>query len=133
VSDEVHGLVAVSSRCRDGGAPMCRPAIRHSTGQRADGGDADVSYAGSGLIGQAGAFGARRRSFPFGHRLKGPAVLICSAAPSPGPFAGTMGWPRFDHRRRRGEFEAAGAACQTPARSGSADGFIGFRAAPADG
>ena len=141
VSDEVHGLVAgLVSMCRDGGAPSVPrgdPA-QHLAGVRRRL-MLDVSYAGSALIGQAGAFAggpAPGERFPFGHRLKGTGHHLI--------LFGSI--PRLDHLRERwgglvsiidaaeGEFDAA--ECGLPGTGAilvRPDGFIGFRATPADG
>ncbi len=56
----------------------------------------DVSYAGSTLIGQGGAFASRPapgERFPFGHLLWGTGhhLIVSDSNPWLGPSAGTMG------------------------------------------
>jgi 2-polyprenyl-6-methoxyphenol hydroxylase-like FAD-dependent oxidoreductase len=141
VSDEVHGLVAgLVSMCRDGGAPNVPPGdpAQHLAGVRRRL-MLDVSYAGSALIGQAGAFAggpAPGERFPFGHRLKGTGHHLIL-------FGST---PRLDHLRQPwgglvsiidaagGEFDAAECGLpDTGAILVRPDGVIGFRATAADG
>jgi FAD binding domain len=140
VSDEVHRLVTgLVSMCRDGGAPSVSPGdpAQNMAGARRRL-MLDVSYAGSTLVGQAGAFAAGPppgEHFPFGHRLKGTLHHLIV-------FGGT---PRLENLRERwgglvsiidaaeGEFDAA--ECGLPDTSAilvRPDGFIGFRATPVD-
>jgi hypothetical protein len=141
VSDEVHGLVAgLVSMCRDGGAPNVPrgdPA-QHAAGVRRRL-MLDVSYAGSALIGQAGALAggpAPGERFPFGHRLKGTSHHLIM-------FGST---PRLEHLRElwgglvsmidaaESGFDAAECGLpDTGAILVRPDGFIGFRATPVDG
>jgi 2-polyprenyl-6-methoxyphenol hydroxylase-like FAD-dependent oxidoreductase len=140
VSDEVHSFVMdLIATCEAGGAPVVPPAdpaediasARRRT-------MLDVSYAGSALVGEAGAFveglspGGR---FPACHHLNGTRhYLIAFGEP-----------PRLDYFRRRWgdlvsivdassvEFDAAAAGVP----DGGAvlvrpDGFVGFRVNPAD-
>ena len=140
VSDDVHGLVMrLVAVCRDGGFPNLPPedpatelaGVRRRL-------MLDVSYAGSMLVGQAGAMldgpGPGLR-FPACHRLRGTGhhLIVFGEA------------SRLDALRARwGELvsiiDAAGAGFDAIAAGvpqGGAilvrpDGFIGFRAAPAD-
>jgi hypothetical protein len=140
VSDEVHSLVMdLVAMCDGGGAPTLPqgdPAQNVAAARRRS--MLDVSYAGSALVGQAGAVvegpspGDR---FPARHRLSGTCHHLIV-------FGGA---PRLDYLRARwnklvsivdassAHFDAAvagvpngGAILVRP------DGFIGFRAAPAD-
>lgn len=141
VSDEVHRLVTgLVSMCRDGGAPSVSPGdpAQNMAGARRRL-MLDVSYAGSTLIGQAGAFAGGPppgERFPFSHRLKGTLHHLIV-------FGGA---PRLENLRERwgglvsiidaaeGEFGAA--ECGLPDTGVilvRPDGFIGFRATPVDG
>ena len=140
VSDEVHGLVkGLVSMCQDGGVPRVPPGdpVQNLASARRRL-MLDVSYAGSPLVGQAGACAgepAPGERFPFGHRLKGTGHHLIV-------FGDTS---RLDYLQERWRglvliVDAAGAGfsateCGVP--DGSAilvrpDGFIGFRATPAD-
>jgi hypothetical protein len=144
VSDEVHGLVmGLVATCGDGGVPTV-PA-----GDPADNVAArrkrlmlDVSYAGSALVGPVGAVPGTvpgrpspGERFPACHRLRGTGhhLIVFGEA------------PRLDHVRARwGKLvsivDASGAPCdaaEAGVPDGGAilvrpDGFIGFRAVPAD-
>jgi 6-methylpretetramide 4-monooxygenase / 4-hydroxy-6-methylpretetramide 12a-monooxygenase len=140
VSDEVHNLVmGLVAMCDGGGAlslPPGDPAQNAAAVRRRL--MLDVSYAGSALVGQAGA--PAEKPFPGGrfparHRLTGTSHhLIVFGEP-----------PRLEHLRAQwgalvsivdastAEFDAAEAGLP----NGGAilvrpDGFIGFSAAPAD-
>jgi 2-polyprenyl-6-methoxyphenol hydroxylase-like FAD-dependent oxidoreductase len=140
VSDEVHGTVMkLVAMCASGEAPTLPqgdPAQNLAAARRRS--MLDVSYAGSALVGRAGTFvdgpspGDR---FPGCHRLAGTChhLIVFGKA------------PRLDYLRARwGKLvsivEASGApfdATEAGMPSGGAilvrpDGFIGFRAAPAD-
>jgi 2-polyprenyl-6-methoxyphenol hydroxylase-like FAD-dependent oxidoreductase len=140
VSDEVHSLVMeLVAMCEGGGAPALPPgdpaqnvmaARRRSM--------LDVSYAGSALVAQAGAVVAAPSPgdrFPACHRLSGTChhLIVFGAA------------PRLDYLGARwGKLvsivdasSAAFDATEAGVPNGGAilvrpDGFIGFRAAPAD-
>ena len=140
VSDEVHGLVkGLVSMCQDGGVPMVLQGdpVQSLAGARRRL-MLDVSYSGSPLVSQAGAFAngpAAGERFPFGHCLKGTCHHLIV-------FGGT---PRLDHLQEHwgglvSIVDAANAGfsateCGVPG-SGAIlvrpDGFIGFRATPAD-
>jgi 2-polyprenyl-6-methoxyphenol hydroxylase-like FAD-dependent oxidoreductase len=141
VSDEVHGFVMkLIAMCDGGGTPTLPPedpaenvaAMRRRS-------MLDISYAGSPLIGQAGAALVERPSpgdrFPACNRLSGAShhLIVFGEA------------PRLDYLRARwGKLvsivDAASAhfnAAEAGVPNGGAilvrpDGFIGFRAAPAD-
>ena len=140
VSDEVHGRVmGLVSMCRAGGAPSVQPG---DPAQRQAGLRRrlmlDVSYAGSALVGEVGAFatgpGPGER-FPFGHRLKGTGHHLI--------IFGSI--PQLDELQERWDglvsiidggsaFDAAQCGLpDTGAILVRPDGFIGFRAAPVDG
>jgi hypothetical protein len=141
VSDEVHRLVTGLVAMCDGGGVLSLPpgdpaedlaGVRRRL-------MLDVSYAGSPLVGQAGGATAGGPSpgerFPARHWLSGTGhhLIVFGAA------------PRLDHLRARwGQLvsivDAASAqfdATEAGVSNGGAilvrpDGFIGFRAAPAD-
>ncbi len=140
VSDEVHSLVMdLVAMCDGGGAPTLPqgdPAQNLAAARRRS--MLDVSYAGSALVGQAGAVvegpspGDR---FPACHRLSGTChhLIVFGEA------------PRLDYLRARWDklvsiVDASSAhfdATEAGVPDGGAilvrpDGFIGFRAAPAD-
>lgn len=140
VSDEVHGLVTgLVSMCQDGGVPVVPqgdPAQNLAGARRRL--MLDVSYAGTPLLGQAGTFAGGPvpgERFPFGHHLEGTGHHLIV-------FGGT---PRLDHLHEHwgglvSIVDAANAGfsateCGVP-DSGAIlvrpDGFIGFRATPAD-
>lgn len=140
VSDEVHGLVmALIAACAERGVPSLPPPdpVQElaATRRRCM---LDVSYAGSPLVGQAGtATGAPApgQRFPGRVRLRGTPhhLLVFGKAPR-----------LVDFRARWGELvsiidgaEARFDAAKAGVPDGGAvlvrpDGFIGFRAAPAD-
>jgi 2-polyprenyl-6-methoxyphenol hydroxylase-like FAD-dependent oxidoreductase len=138
VSDEVHGFVANLIAMCDGdgapAAPLNDPVTEMAAARRRS--MLDISYAGSALVGQAGAMldgpstGAR---FPACHRLSGTShhLIVPSGA------------PRLDYLRERwdklvsiidaSQFDATSRGVS----NGAAvlvrpDGFVGFRANPAD-
>ena len=140
VSHEVHSLVMeLVAMCDGGGAPTLPqgdPAQNVAAARRRS--MLDVSYAGSALVGQAGAVvegpspGDR---FPACHRLSGTChhLIVFGEA------------PRLDYLRARWDklvsiVDASSAhfdATEAGVPNGGAilvrpDGFIGFRAAPAD-
>jgi 2-polyprenyl-6-methoxyphenol hydroxylase-like FAD-dependent oxidoreductase len=140
VSDEVHRLVTdLVAMCADCGVPT----VPEGTPQQNAIGTRkrlmlDVSYAGSALVGQAGAVFARPAPgvrFPDSCRLKGTGhhLIVFGVA------------PRLDQFRARWDslvsiIDASSAkfdATEAGVPGGGAilvrpDGFIGFRAAPAD-
>lgn len=140
VSDEIHDFViGLVETCSNGGIPVVPPADPAEaiavTRKRSM---LDVSYAGSALVGQAGADagGAPPGSrFGAGHRLSGTGHhLIVSGAP-----------PGLEHFRARWEgfvsiVDAASAefvTAEAGVPNGGAllirpDGFVGFRASPVD-
>jgi hypothetical protein len=140
VSDEVHSLVMdLVAMCDDGGTPTLpqgNPAQNLAAARRRS--MLDISYAGSALVGQAGTVtegpspGDR---FPACHRLSGTChhLIVFGKA------------PRLDYLRARWDklvsiVDASTAhfdAIEAGVPDGGAilvrpDGFIGFRAAPAD-
>jgi 2-polyprenyl-6-methoxyphenol hydroxylase-like FAD-dependent oxidoreductase len=140
VSDEVHSLVAeLSAMCEGGGTPTLRQgdeAQNVADARRRT--MLDVSYAGSALVGQAGAPAEGPppgQRFPACHRLSGTRhhLIVFGEA------------PRLDDFRARWDqlvsiVDASSAhfdAAEAGVPNGGAvlvrpDGFIGFRAAPAD-
>jgi 2-polyprenyl-6-methoxyphenol hydroxylase-like FAD-dependent oxidoreductase len=140
VSDEVHSLVMeLVAMCDGGGAPALTqgdPAQNAAVTRRRS--MLDVSYAGSALVGQAGAAVAGPSPgdrFPACHRLSGTCHHLIV-------FGGA---PRLDYLGARwGKLvsiaDASSAnidATEAGVPNGGAvlvrpDGFIGFRAAPAD-
>jgi 2-polyprenyl-6-methoxyphenol hydroxylase-like FAD-dependent oxidoreductase len=141
ISDEVHRLVTgLVAMCGGGSAPSLPPGdpTENLAGVRKRL-MLDVSYAGSPLVGQAGGAMAGGPSpgerFPARHWLRGTGhhLIVFGAA------------PRLDHLRARwGQLvsivDAASAhfdATEAGVPNGGAvlvrpDGFIGFRAAPAN-
>ena len=140
VSDEVHSLVmGLVAMCRVGGEPSVPqgdpPQNMLGVRRRLM---LDVSYAGSALVGHAGAViegPSPGERFPSCHRLRGTGhhLIVFGAA------------PRLNHLRARWDklvsiVDAANAhfdATEAGVPNGGAilvrpDGFIGFRAAPAD-
>jgi hypothetical protein len=140
VSDEVHGLVMELVAMCDGDRmpdlPPGDPAAEVAAARRRS--MLDVSYAGSPLVGQAGAAAegpSPGDRFPARHRLSGTCHHLIV-------FGKT---PRLDDLRTRwgtlvSIVDAARAqldATEAGVPDGGAvlvrpDGFIGFRAAPAD-
>jgi hypothetical protein len=139
-SDEVHRLVMGLVAMCDGGIALSLPPgdpAENLAGLRKRL-MLDVSYAGSALVGQAGAAAdgpSPGERFPARHRLSGTGhhLIVFGAAPC------------LDHLRAQwGELvsivDAAGAAfgaSEAGVPSGGAilvrpDGFIGFRATPAN-
>jgi hypothetical protein len=140
VSHEVHSLVmGLVAMCRGGGAPglpQGDPAQNVAAARKRS--MLDVSYAGSALIGQVGAVVEGRspgERFPAGLRLSGTChhLIVFGEA------------PRLDYLRARWDqlvsiVDASSAsfdAAEAGVPNGGAilvrpDGFIGFRAAPAD-
>jgi 2-polyprenyl-6-methoxyphenol hydroxylase-like FAD-dependent oxidoreductase len=140
VSDQVHSLVmGLVAMCHGGS----EPSVPHGDPAQNLAGVRrrlmlDVSYAGSALVGQAGAVIERTspgERFPSCHRLRGTGhhLIVFGAA------------PRLDYLRARWDklvsiVDAANAhfdATEAGVPNGGAilvrpDGFIGFRAAPAD-
>jgi 2-polyprenyl-6-methoxyphenol hydroxylase-like FAD-dependent oxidoreductase len=141
VSDEIHGFVMeLIAMCRGGrpfSLPPTDPAQQRALMRRRS--MLDVSYAGSALVGEAGAIVAAGPSpgdrFPARVRLGGTChhLVVFGAA------------PRLDQFRARWDgliavVDGAGERFD-PAEAGAPDGgavlvrpdgFIGFRAAPAD-
>jgi 2-polyprenyl-6-methoxyphenol hydroxylase-like FAD-dependent oxidoreductase len=140
VSDEVHSLVMdLVAMCDDGGTPTLPqgdPAQNLAAARRRS--MLDISYAGSALVGQAGAVAegpSPGDRFPACHRLSGTChhLIVFGKA------------PRLDYLRARWDklvsiVDASTAhfdAIEAGVPDGGAilvrpDGFIGFRAAPAD-
>jgi len=141
VSDEIHSLVLeLIAMCKGGHTPSLPPTDsaqdRMATRKRSM---LDVSYVGSAIVGQAGAVVAAGPSpgerFPASGRLDGTCHHLVV-------FGAT---PRLDHFRARWDglvaIADAASARFDPAKAGvpdggillvRPDGFIGFRAAPAD-
>ncbi len=139
VSDEVHGFVMkLIAMCQDGGVPVVPPegpAERRAAARRRL--MLDVSYEGSEFVGQAGTDGGLPPGvrFPEWLRLDGPGHhLVVFGEP-----------PRLDDFRARWgklvaivEASSAGLdATEAGVPNGGVllvrpDGFIAFRAAPAD-
>ena len=140
VSDEVHGLVmGLVGMCCDGDVPRVPEADPvDAVAARRKRLMLDVSYAGSALVGHAGAVAkgpSPGERFPACHRLRGAGhhLIVFGEA------------PRLDHIRGRwgrlvSIVDASGAgfdAVEAGVPDGGAilvrpDGFIGFRAVPAD-
>jgi hypothetical protein len=140
VSDEVHGLVmGLVAMCGGDGVPNVPegdPAQNIAATRRRL--MLDVSYAGSPLVGEAGAVlegPSPGERFPACHRLSGTGhhLIVFGEAPC------------LDHLRARWDkrvsiVDASGAhfdAAEAGVPNGGAilvrpDGFIGFRAVPAD-
>jgi hypothetical protein len=140
VSDEVHSLVMdLVAMCDDGGTPTLPqgdPAQNLGAARRRS--MLDISYAGSALVGQAGTVAegpSPGDRFPACHRLSGTwhHLIVFGKA------------PRLDYLRARWDklvsiVDASTAhfdAIEAGVPDGGAilvrpDGFIGFRAAPAD-
>ena len=140
VSDEVHSLVMkLVAMCADGGAPTLPKAdsARQLVAVRRRS-MLDVSYAGSALVGQAGAVvegpspGDR---FPARHRLSGSShhLIVFGEAPRLDDLRARWGGlvSIVDASTARIDAAEAGVpnGCAILVRP---DGFIGFRAAPAD-
>ena len=140
VSDEVHRLVmGLVAMCHGGDAlslPPGDPAQNASAVRRRL--MLDVSYAGSALIGQAGASPERPvpgERFPARHRLSGTGhhLIVFGEAPRLGDLRARWGALVSIVDGSNAGFDAAEAGL----RNGGAilvrpDGFIGFSAAPAD-
>jgi 2-polyprenyl-6-methoxyphenol hydroxylase-like FAD-dependent oxidoreductase len=140
VSDEVHSLVAgLSAMCVGGGAPtLPHGTAAQNVAEARRRAMLDVSYAGSAFVGQAGsAVGepSPGHRFPACHRLSGERHHLVAFGEV----------PRLDYLRARWDglvsiVDASGAhfdAAEAGVPDGGAvlvrpDGFIGFRAAPAD-
>jgi len=140
VSDEVHGFVMdLIAMCERGGAPAVPPAdpVEDMASARRRS-MLDISYAGSALIGQAGA-GVDGRSpgnrFPACQHLGGTGHHLIVAGEAPG----------LDHIRARWDrlvsivdastapFDAAASGVsERAAILVRPDGFVGFCASPAD-
>ncbi|HSI41357.1 MAG TPA: FAD-dependent monooxygenase [Xanthobacteraceae bacterium] len=145
VSDEIHGFVMdLIAKCADGGMPMlpaADPAQSLATMRRRS--MLDVSYAGSALVGQAGVNRAGDDGtgvspgdrFPARHRLRGPTHHLIVFGGAPGLDTFRARWsglvsvveaPSEDVDAAEAGVPDGGAVLVRP------DGFIGFRAAPAD-
>ena len=124
--------------CRDGAHRPCRQAIRQEHGRRAQRSMLDVSYFGSTLIGQAGVFAGRSFTggrFPACHRPErhAPPSDRVRRGASPGFSARTLGRTVSIIDASTAQFDATvagvpdgGAVLVRP------DGFVGFRATPAN-
>jgi len=140
VSDEVHRLVMGLVAMRHGGDALSLPP-----GDPAQNASAvrrrlmlDVSYAGSALIGQAGASPERPvpgERFPARHRLSGTGHRLCAFAAASrlgdllarwGAFVSIFGGSNAGFDAAEAGLRNGGAILVRP------DGFIGFSAAPAD-
>ncbi len=140
VSDEVHSLVmGLVAMCDGGGVPnvpQAAPAERMAGARRRL--MLDVSYAGSALVGQAGS--ALRgpspgQRFPACHRLSGTGhhLIVVGGAPGLDRLRERWGTLVSIVDASSAPFDAAAAGVS----DGGAilvrpDGFIGFRAVPAD-
>jgi hypothetical protein len=140
VSDEVHSLVMDLVAMCDGGEvptlPQADPAQSVAVVRRRS--MLDVSYIGSKLIGQAGALVDGRLAgnrFPACHRLSGIGHHLIVFGGAPGLDQLRARWDKLVSivDASSAHFDAAeaglphgGAILVRP------DGFIGFRAAPAD-
>jgi FAD binding domain len=140
VSNDIHGhITALVAAYRGGGAPKLPPSTADEIASAARRRSMlDVSYAGSPLVGQAGATVAAPEPgvrFPDIHRLKGERhhLIVFGAAPSLEKMRA-----RWDGLVTIIDGSAEGFdAAKAGAPGGGAvlvrpDGFIGFRAAPAD-
>jgi 2-polyprenyl-6-methoxyphenol hydroxylase-like FAD-dependent oxidoreductase len=140
VSDEVHGFVMkLIAMCEDGGVPVVPlegPAESKASARRRL--MLDVSYEGSAFVGQAGADAggvAPGTRFPGWLRLGGPGHHLIVFGKSP---------PLGDFRARWGKLVSIVDASSLGIDAGEVampnggailvrpDGFIAFRAAPAD-
>jgi 2-polyprenyl-6-methoxyphenol hydroxylase-like FAD-dependent oxidoreductase len=140
VSDEVHGLVMeLVAMCDGGGTPALPqgdPAQNVAVTRRRS--MLDISYAGSALVGQAGAVvggpspGDR---FPACHRLSGTChhLIVFGRAPRLdylgarwGKLVSIVDGSSANINATEAGFPNGGAVLVRP------DGFIGFRASPAD-
>jgi 2-polyprenyl-6-methoxyphenol hydroxylase-like FAD-dependent oxidoreductase len=140
VSDEIHSLVMdLVTMCDGGGAPVLPqgdPAQNVAVTRRRS--MLDVSYAGSALVGQAGAAVAGPSPgdrFPACHRLSGTRHHLIVFGEAPRLDYLTARWGKLVSivDASSATFDAneagvpnGGAILVRP------DGFIGFRAAPAD-
>src|SRR5271163_4144443 len=139
VSDEVHGFVLdLIATCEAGGAPVVPPADPAediaSARRRSM---LDVSYAGSALVGEAGAFVeglSPGRRFPACHHLSGTRhhLITFGELPRLGYFRGR--WDKLVSIVDASSVEFDAAAAGVP--DGGAvlvrpDGFVGFRVNPA--
>jgi 2-polyprenyl-6-methoxyphenol hydroxylase-like FAD-dependent oxidoreductase len=140
VSNEIHTHIAdLVARCAAGGAfrvpSSTEDEIASAARKRSM---LDISYAGSPLVGEAGDFSGRPAPgdrFPANLRLRGEShhLILFGQAPGLDKFSS-----RWDGLVTIVDGAAAGFdAAKANASSGGAvlvrpDGFIGFRAAPAD-
>ena len=140
VSDEVHGLVMeLIAACAQGGAPVLPPPDPvHELAATRRRCMLDMSYAGSPLVGQSGSGAGAPgpgQCFPGRVRLRGTChhLLVFGQTPRLDDFRARWGGlvsivdaadARFD--ATQAGVPAGGAVLVRP------DGFIGFRAAPAD-
>ena len=140
VSNDIHGhITALVAAYRDGGGPKLAPSTADEIAAAARRRSMlDVSYAGSPLIGQAGATVAAPEPglrFPDIHRLKGERHYLIVFGEAPGLERMRARWDGLV-TTIDGSAEGLDAA-KAGAPGGGAvlvrpDGFIGFRAAPAD-
>jgi hypothetical protein len=133
VSDEVHSLVMDLVAMCDGGEvptlPQADPAQNMAVVRRRL--MLDVSYIGSKLIGQAGALVDGRPAgnrFPSCHRLSGIGhhLIVFGRRPASTSSARVGAKPCAHFDAAEAGLPHGGAILVRP------DGFIGFRAAPAD-
>jgi 2-polyprenyl-6-methoxyphenol hydroxylase-like FAD-dependent oxidoreductase len=140
VSDEVHSLVAgLVATCGAGGVPKVAsgdPADNRKGARRRL--MLDVSYAGSALVGQAGSIGegpAPGERFPAGHRLNGTGHHLIVFGQAPRLDRLHARWSKLvsiidassaDFVASEAGIQGGGAILVRP------DGFIGFRAVPAN-
>jgi 2-polyprenyl-6-methoxyphenol hydroxylase-like FAD-dependent oxidoreductase len=139
-SDEVHGFVMnLIAMCADGGAPVIPPEdpteAKAAARRRLM---LDVSYEGSKLVGQAGADAeglAPGLRFPGWLRLDGPDHHLVVFGRAPGLDDLHARWGKLVSIVDGAATQLDAVACGVP--NGGAvlvrpDGFIAFRAAPAD-
>jgi hypothetical protein len=139
VSDDVHGMVMqLVALCRDGGFPSLPPQdpAKHMAGVRRRL-MLDVSYAGSTLVGQAGAVvdgPEPGRRFPARHRLRGTGhhlivfgeTCLDALLARWGQLVSIVDGAGAQFDATVADLPGGGVILVRP------DGFIGFRAAPAD-
>jgi len=140
VSNEIHGhITALVAVFRDGGAPNLPSSTADELASAARRRSMlDISYAGSPLVGQAGQSSKRPgpgERFPASLKLRGEShhLIVFGKAPGLDSFSARWDWLVTIVDGAAGGFDAATAG----APDGGAvlvrpDGFIGFRAAPAD-
>jgi 2-polyprenyl-6-methoxyphenol hydroxylase-like FAD-dependent oxidoreductase len=140
VSNEIHGhITALVAAFRDGGAPILPSSTADELASAARRRSMlDISYAGSPLVGEAGQSSGRPgpgERFPANLKLRGESHHLIVFGKAPGLEEFRTRWDRLVSVM---DGSARGfAAANAGAPDGGAvlvrpDGFIGFRAAPAD-